>query len=759
MLRTNMSWKFSIVLTLILLFTSAAYSQTAQPAPTPPEDNGKVVKVSTALIQIDVTITDNRGKIIRDIKADEVEIYENGVRQQVTGFSFVSKAEKASREKKKKDESKAAAPEPPLVLRPEQVRRTIALVVDDLTLSFTSAAYTRRALKKFVDEQMQDGDLVGVIRTGGGIGALQQFTSNKQQLYAAIERVKWNSAGRGRFGSFDPVEPTMSQDRRSTGDKFVSNAEIQSEKDFYDENNDFRESLFTTGTLGALKYIVVNMGELPGRKSVILFSDGFQIFPGIRESVAPPRLLADERGNVLPISGGDGYIAARTLDFLKELISIANRESVVFYTIDARGLETTSMTAADRFADPSFLDPTALNSIQRVEGDRSREISSTQQGLVYLAKETGGFAYVNQNDMSYGVEKALDDQSFYLVAYEPDAESFDAEKRKFNRLEVKVNRKDTKVRHRTGFFVENEEEEKKIRIDLNTPTKIMRALTSPFAVNGINLRLNALFGHNEKRGYYVHSFLHINAKDLAFTNLANGHYQAVFDILAISYGDNGVPVDKNNVVGTMTLKPEIYDRILAEGFSYSFIFPVKKPGAYQMRVAIFDRGNKEVGSANQFIEVPNLKKHGVTLSGILLENMSEVAWNQLISGSSQVLANASATSAKPDRLQDTSLRRFKRGTVLRYGVEIYNATLSANQAQISLQTRVFHDRKKVFEGEERQLDLSLQPGTKEPVFTDAVLLGKNLLPGDYVLQVIVTDGLAKEKKRIATQYVQFEVID
>jgi hypothetical protein len=480
----------------------------------------------------------------------------------------------------------------------------------------------------------------------------------------------------------------------------------------------------------------------------------------MKSSVAPARTILGSEGNQLPPSSHDGYLAARTLEFLKELISIANREAVVFYTIDARGLETTSMTASDRWADPTALDTTALNSIQRVESDRGLELFSTQQGLVYLAKETGGFAYVNQNDMSHGVEKALDDQSYYLVAYEPDEGSFDAEKRKFNRLDVKVLRKDTRVRHRTGFFVESEEEEKKIRIDMNTPTKIMRALTSPFAVNGISLRLNALFGHNEKRGYYMHSFLHVNAKDLTFTKLPNGNFQAVFDVLSISYGDNGMPVDKDSVIGTMTFKPEHYDRILAEGFSYSFIFPVKKPGAYQMRVAIFDRGSKEVGSANQFVEVPNLKKKGVTLSGIVLENLTTHAWNQLTGGSSQVLTNSTSGPEKPDPLQDTSLRRFRRGTVLRYGVEIYNAKLAANQQpQIRLQTRVFHDRKMVFESEERILDLSSQSSSKEPVFTDAVSLGENLLPGDYVLQVIVTDGLAKEKKRLATQYVQFEVLE
>ena len=81
---------------------------------------------------------------------------------------------------------------------PEQIRRTIALVVDDLSLSFESAYQTQKALKKFVDEQMQDGDLVAIIRTGAGIGALQQFTSDKRILYAAIEKVKWNPWHRWR---------------------------------------------------------------------------------------------------------------------------------------------------------------------------------------------------------------------------------------------------------------------------------------------------------------------------------------------------------------------------------------------------------------------------------------------------------------------------------------------------------------------------------------------------------------------------------
>ena len=135
-----------------------------------------------------MTVTDKSGKIINDIRRDEIEIYENGQKQEISNFSFILN----QRETVEKQIGKApSGPLPPSAVRPEHVRRTIALVVDDLTLSFESTYYVRRALKKFVEEQMQDGDLVAIIRTGAGIGALQQFTTDRRQLYAAIEKVRF----------------------------------------------------------------------------------------------------------------------------------------------------------------------------------------------------------------------------------------------------------------------------------------------------------------------------------------------------------------------------------------------------------------------------------------------------------------------------------------------------------------------------------------------------------------------------------------
>src|SRR6185369_52882 len=141
-----------------------AQDQKPSPTPTPRPADEDVVKISTNLIQVDVTVTDTKGNVITDLKPGDFEIYENGEKQKIANFSFVSSVQRPPETKEQKDQkiAKDAIPLPTTSIRPEQVRRTVALVVDDLSLSFESTYQVRRALKKFVDEQMQDGDLIAI---------------------------------------------------------------------------------------------------------------------------------------------------------------------------------------------------------------------------------------------------------------------------------------------------------------------------------------------------------------------------------------------------------------------------------------------------------------------------------------------------------------------------------------------------------------------------------------------------------------------
>jgi VWFA-related protein len=172
-----------------------------------PQSKDDVVRISVTLVQVDAVVTDDKGKQVTDLKPEDFQILEDGHSQRITNFSYVSNAsaQPARQGAPAGRPDKLAPPVPSAPLRPDEVKRTMALVVDDLSMSFESIAYTRDALKKFVDQQMQPGDLVAILRTGAGIGALQQFTSDKRQLYAAIERLHWNAMGVGGIGAFAPI--------------------------------------------------------------------------------------------------------------------------------------------------------------------------------------------------------------------------------------------------------------------------------------------------------------------------------------------------------------------------------------------------------------------------------------------------------------------------------------------------------------------------------------------------------------------------
>lgn len=725
---------------LVFLLGLAAFAQTPSPTPKTADDNEDIVKISTTLIQIDVIVTDNNGKLVTDLTSEDFEIFENDEKQDITNFLFIASdsAPTVPVDQKSTLIGKTKVLVPTGQLRPEQVKRTIALIVDDLGLTFESVDAVRRALKKFVDEQMQPNDLVAIIQTGSSVSAMQQFTSDKRQLYATIERIRWNPSGRGGVSVFASVEPKAGEDLLAadkTGGATEDAAtpglsgkqKEQIEDEIRQENRqggiytDFREELFTGGTLGAVNNAVREMSQLPGRKSIMLLSDGFQICP-----------VADrERCSRMQLT-------------LKRLTDLANRSSISIYSFDARGLQETGFNASDNTRAKTF------SQLEQIGASRTEEIYSKQEGLNYLSNETGGRAYLNSNDIGKNLNKALESQKdYYLIGYQPKAETFDVQKRRFNTLRVKVNRKDVSVRYRSGFFgIEDSD----IRASkLSTGEQMAKALIAPFPAKGVNTRLNVVFGDKSKEG--VLSLMHINLKDLKFTDDQNGEKKAVFDFLAMSFGEDGVPVNQISGNYTLNIKNELYEKSLRDGFVYTFIFPVKKPGGYQVRAAVRDTETGKIGSASQFIEYPNLKKKNLILSGIVLENFTMQQWKNDPKSPDPFIE-------KTNPLIDTALRRFKRGTILSYGVDIYNAKSSdGKKPQLSTYVKLYYKGRTVLNSNELPIDVPEQSDFQEVYSMNSIKLGGGMELGDYILQVIVVDNKAKEKKNVVSQSIEFELVD
>jgi VWFA-related protein len=713
-----------LIVSLLLSFFLSLTIFAQQPSATPPDDDKDAIKISTTLIQADVTVTDQKGNVVTDLKPEEFEVYENGKKQTISNFSFISVAKPAE----KVNPQPASKPDrnaiviPPVKLKAEQVRRTYALVVDDLGLNFGNIFWVRQALRKFIYEQMQEGDLVAIIRTGSGVGALQSFTSDKRQLIAAVDKIRWNAYGRSGTGTFTPIETTLKEDvegMKSAGGAVKSPQGNEEDKEFQKIMDEFRNENFSVGTLGALNYIIRGMRGLPGRKAVVLFSEGFN-------------LTSNGQPN-------------RILEGMRVLADLANRSSVVIYTIDPRGLQVPGMANADdvirqvlptNFDPGSFVDPRA---------QREADFRDSQESLRYLAQQTGGIPFINQNDLDKGLLQAVNDQSsYYLLGYEPDDETFDPKKAKFNKLEIKVTRPGLKVRYRSGFFGITDE---KIKNVPQTPQqKIYNALTSPFAANDVNLSVYPVFQNDAKNGDIIQALVYIDAKDLQFTKTAEGKEKAVFDIVAMTFGENGIPVERLSKIYTLEVPEKVYQKMLANGFVYTLSVPVKKSGAYQFRIALRDTVSNKVGSASQFVEVPNIKKRMV-LSSLVLDNFTAGEWEGIKRGRSRDESERSV-------LLDTTLRQYKRGTILRYDYVIYNPDQSR---QIESQMRLIRDGKVLYEEQPIAVKTEAQTDLRRLQTGGAFSLGTNLKAGNYILQIVATDKTSA--KKFATQYVEFEIVE
>ncbi len=128
---------------------------------------------------------------------------------------------------------------------------------------------------------MQRGDLVAIIRTGAGMGALQQFTADKRQLYSAIERVKWNPMGRGGISALAPAPDRLRrrEGERGRGEKRTERGG-RGERSSAKRIDQLREDIFAVGTLGALNFVVRGLRDLPVANQSYCFPTASGSFAG-----------------------------------------------------------------------------------------------------------------------------------------------------------------------------------------------------------------------------------------------------------------------------------------------------------------------------------------------------------------------------------------------------------------------------------------------------------------------------------------------
>ena len=549
-------------LTALLLCGICLYAQQAPDSKT----QQPVFSVGTTLVQVDAEVTDAKQHNVDNLQASDFEVMLDHKVQPIVNFSYV--------------DLQAASASKQSVVNPESVRRCMVIVVDDLGLSFTSMAYVRTALRRFIDRDMQAGDLVALWETGRTNSVFQQLTSDKHLLLVAVDNLRWNPRGRGLLDAFADERPWpgvgVPHPASANG---IPNIRTAGESD----ERAYLTSSLALGTLGTLAELVEELRQVGGRKALILFSDGLPTLPG-----------ANER------AGGSPEVQAM-IDQTRRLIDSASRSGTVIYTIDARGLQ---------YGPPGF----------------AMQVAGDQEALVTIAEETGGFATTNSNDLAGAVERIRQDQKgYYLIGFKAPkrVSSNPKEKLDFHSLRVRVQRRGLHVRSRAGFWGETDEASQG---NYKTPERQMAlAVYSLFNHNDIHVRLTALYARTAEAQPVVRNLVYIDSRDVKFETNGAGQQVARLDLMVMVSGGGPDPLLRMSRRIDITANDEQLAKFRRQGILLNMNIPVKTAGAYQIRAAVRDENSSALGSAGQFLEIPDLKKVHLALTTPLLADKSAAA--------------------------------------------------------------------------------------------------------------------------------------
>jgi VWFA-related protein len=408
-------------------------------------------------VSLDIVVRDRKGRPVRDLKAPDFEVFEDGVRQRIESFRFVTREGPISENAKRKDRKEEAAPGIPTPLDSTSPR-VIALVFD--RLSPEARALARKAGMAYAQGGgIGEGDFAGVFGIDQSLRTIQSYTDNPELVKQAVERATSTStstyaSGNARVRDLSDKSAALDQQssssaaaasaagtaRDSAGASAAGQASGQAaaQQALNDMETRILESFETLerdqqgfATINSLLAVITPMQNLPGRKTIIFFSEGLAL-PSSVQTKFPAVINAANRANVsiYAIDSAGLRIESGTAEAAREIDSLAARRMQQ----TARGNDRISSApytrALERNEDLLRLDP--------------------RSGLGQLADQTGGFLIHDTNDLGAGLRRIDDDmRGYYLLAYVPMNEDYNG---KFRHITVKLNRANLDAQTRKGYY-------------------------------------------------------------------------------------------------------------------------------------------------------------------------------------------------------------------------------------------------------------------------------------------------------------------
>ena len=568
--RRHLARALSIVLVAILVSAPSA-QQPPQRRPT--------IRAGVELIYVNVVVRDGSGNIVRNLKREDFSLVEDDKTQEITAFDF---------EEVPSDPAPAAEPLPPVqpVLKAEsgkpaapaadkapvatakvdsidfKNRRLIVLLLDSSSMQPEELERATVSAHEYVEKRLTPADLVAVASIGSSLQIVQDFTSDRETLAAAIDKVSGvDSLGFGEGATL-------------TGEETDADGFVADDSEFNVFNTDRR--------LAAIEQLSDALAPIQQKKSIVYFSSG-----------------VTQRGE-------DNQVQ------LRAAIDRAVKANVSIYPVDARGL--TAIVPGGAASQSSGRGGTSMFSGRGVASQFSSQ-SASQDTLVALASDTGGKAFLDTNDFAGVYTKVIADTSaYYLIGYSSTNPAHDG---RFRRIKIRLNKSGLKVEHRNGYyatrdFLHSGKEDRE--------RQLQDQLLTDLSSTDLTVWMSTAFFRLADDRFYVPVSIAVPGSEIPFAQ-SSSQDRATIDIIGLMRDTEQRPVGRLRDTVKLSVQPAQDVKRKTVQYETGFTLP---PGRYKLKIVLRENEGGTVGSYESDVVVPDMRRQQtVKVSSVVLGTQTQ----------------------------------------------------------------------------------------------------------------------------------------
>jgi VWFA-related protein len=525
------------------------------------QDTGYVMKAESDLVLTNVVVRDAKtGEVVQGLKQSDFTVLENGKAQRIESFDFesVDMAKPLNEATISGLASSAKGKTAVGSVRPEDLKdhRLIVFFFDLTSMQPEDLDRSIAAARDFLDHKMQAADLIALVSLDTGLKVDQDFTSDKAVLSSKI-------------GIYNGTEGSAFAQGANANSNQVEDASgyTPDESEYNDVNTD-RE-------LYALKAIAKSLERVNQKKSLLYFSGGLTR-DGIENQAS-----------------------------LRAAINAAVRANLAIYSLDTRGLQAISPVGDASTA--SLRGSGGFNGAA-IQNNLKANFDS-QETLTTLSADTGGKAFLDNNDFAPAFAQIQKDSSaYYVIGYHSTDTNRDG---RYRKLTVKVNRPGVKVEYRKGYYApadfkhagkEDREQE------------LEEELASDLPSTDVAMYLETYYFRTDENRFYVPVSLIVPGSQIPFAK-GGDKDKATLDVIGEVIDEFKRPI--GHVRETVKLSVDEQQQVKQKNIQYSTSFSLP-PGKYTLKFVVRENESGHMGSFETDFVLPDMKKAPMKMSSILL---------------------------------------------------------------------------------------------------------------------------------------------